>query len=161
LLKRLDYLFSNIKPKVRDTRTYRLVSKGRWSPKTVWRILRNVAYIGLREVNVKHKAKDSNSLKTSQVYQVVKASWPPIIDREDFDEAQRVLDESELFQRQRLNDQERRIFLLTGLLACGECGAPIGGAAAHGKKQAHRYYVIESLLASPSSVASKDSEPIK
>lgn len=140
---------AGIKPKEREGRNYRLVSQGRWSPKTIWRILRNAAYVGLREINVKHQGKDPDSLKPSQLYQVVKASWPPIIDREDFDEVQKVLGESELFQRQRIQAQETRIFLLTGLLRCAECGASIGGAASHGVKQAHRYYVHRKLIGEP------------
>jgi site-specific DNA recombinase len=138
-----------IKPKEREKRNYRLVTLGQWSPKTILRILRNVAYIGLREINLRNKGADPLSLKPSETYQVVKASWPAIIDREDFDEVQKILDESELFQRCRLKGQERRIFFLSGLMKCAQCGGPIVGSAAHGKNQVHRYYVHRKLVGEP------------
>ncbi|MBX9765964.1 MAG: recombinase family protein [Bdellovibrionales bacterium] len=128
-----------IQPKRRESRSYRLVSQGRWSHRTILRIPRNSAYVGLREINVKNCLKDPDSLKPSEHYKVVRASWKPIVDREEFGEAQKVLDEAELFQKQRIKDQETRIFLLTGLLKCAECGASIGGAVSHGVKKPHRY----------------------
>ncbi|QDK47380.1 hypothetical protein DOM22_05460 [Bdellovibrio sp. ZAP7] len=79
-------------------------------------------------------------LKPWQQYQVVKASWPEIIEKKVFDQVQEILEENAKFERRKLEEAERRVFLLSGILRCGKCGRPLNGQSAHGEKEVHRYY---------------------
>jgi len=95
---------------------------------------------GLKEVNKKNKDVDPETLKPWEVYQEVKASWKPIVDRALFDEVQGILEENIKMERRRIADAESRIFLLSGILFCEVCGKSMGGQSAHGSKTIHRYY---------------------
>lgn len=137
---------NGISPKVNDKRNCRLSSRGIWTRQTLLKILRNPAYVGLREVNLKNKGKDPETLKSWGSYQIVKASWKPIVEKEAFDLAQDVLDDAEKIQRHRLSEKDTRVFILSGLLRCMECGATLSGAASHGKYRAHKYYIHRKLV---------------
>lgn len=55
---------------------------------SVWRILTNPAYIGKREINKSNKGVDPKELKQEERYQLVDASWEPIIDEDIFNKVQ-------------------------------------------------------------------------
>lgn len=112
----------------------------KWSYSSLHGVLTNRAYIGLREVNRKNRDRDQQGLKPWQQYKVVKAAWPSIIDGETFSEVQGILQENLKSERRRLDSGEHRVFLLSGVLRCGECGRPLNGQSAHGKTNVHRYY---------------------
>lgn len=130
-----------IKPKVKPNRSEKLIELGIWTHLTLSTLLRNYAYIGKLEVNRDNKEKEERTLKAHQKYQVVKASWPAILDEETFLQVQLLLEENKTMERRRLEDAERRVFLASGILKCKECGRPMVGQSAHGKKNIHRYYV--------------------
>ncbi|MEI7441019.1 MAG: zinc ribbon domain-containing protein [bacterium] len=46
----------------------------------------------------------------------------------------------DLRERHRLKQSNRRVFLLSGILRCGDCGRALIGQASHGKNLVHRYY---------------------
>jgi DNA invertase Pin-like site-specific DNA recombinase len=117
-----------ITPKIRRNRSHRIANQGIWSRQNLLNLLRNPAYAGLREVNKMNRGKNSEDLKPWQQFQVVKSSWPAIVSEETFRMAQAVLDEAYLLQGQRLAKKVTRVFLGTGLLKCGECGASFMGA---------------------------------
>jgi site-specific DNA recombinase len=72
---------------------------------------------------------------------MVKASWPGIIDEQIFQDAQHLLSEATDKERTRLGKSEKRVFLLTGILNCGETGLPLVGQAGHSSNgSVHRYY---------------------
>lgn len=112
----------------------------KWNVQTLGNILTSAAYIGYHEVNRSNKNLDQSKLKPHQQYKLVKATWPAIISEEDFENTQRLLEQSQKLERARLNDKEDRFYILTGILRCGECGAPLVGQAAHGNTQIKRYY---------------------
>ena len=113
----------------------------RWTTQTLGNVLNQVAYIGLREVNKTYKNVDPAFLKPWQRHQMVKAAWPAIIDESDFLEAQRLLEEAGERERAKLSKSERKVFYLSHLLSCGECGRALVGQAAHGRSgNVHRYY---------------------
>ena len=112
----------------------------KWGYDQLKDLLSNPAYVGIKEVNKKHRNADPEYLKPWQVYQQVKASWSPIVDNKEFAEVQSVLQENLLLERRRIEGAEQRIFLLTGILRCGECGRPLNGHSAHGRQMVHRYY---------------------
>jgi site-specific DNA recombinase len=83
---------------------------------------------------------DPGQLKPWQRYQIVRAAWPPIVDSKTFSEVQQILEENLAIERRRLSKSEARVFLLSGILSCGECGRPLNGQSAHGEHGVHRYY---------------------
>ncbi len=113
----------------------------KWTPQSLSNVLNQAAYIGYKEVNKTYKNENPESLKPWQKYQMVKASWPAIIEESKFWEAQRILEEASAIERERLQSGERKTFFLSHLLTCGECGRPLVGQSAHGKSgNIHRYY---------------------
>lgn len=112
-----------------------------WSVQTLGSLLSNAAYIGLREVNKIYKNEDEDHLKPWQRHQLVKAAWPAILDEKTFYDAQALLEEASQCERARLSGGERRAFLLTGILTCGETGLPLLGQTGKGRTGVtHRYY---------------------
>jgi len=131
----------NIKPKVRSSSRNRLANEGRWSVESLSSILKNKAYIGIREINKGNKNKDQSKLKVWQRYSASPASWPAIIDEVTFNTANSILKENQARERMRLNTSSSRVFAASGICLCEECGRKLVGQSAHGKKQVHRYYV--------------------
>ena len=108
-------------------------------------MLRNTAYIGLREVNVKNKEKDQGYLKQYERYQVVKASWDALIDEATFTSVQNILDANLSLARQRLANSKSRVFLLSGIIYCADCERPLVGSSGHGRMSVHRYYTHHGI----------------
>lgn len=131
---------TGILPKIGKGRKYRHIASGRWTVPTVRSHLTNLGYAGKREVNRNYKNEDQDYLKSWQRYQVVSASWPRIIDEESFLIVQKMLEENRLKERDRFKNGERRFFLLSGIIRCGDCGRALIGQAATGRSQTHRYY---------------------
>lgn len=50
-----------------------------------------------------------------------------------------MLEEAQKLERARLEGAEERIYILSGILRCGECGSPLVGQASHGQSAVHRY----------------------
>lgn len=101
----------------------------------IWRILTNPAYIGKREVNKTHRDMNPKDLKPEEHYQLVNASWKPLIDNDVFEAAQGKLNWSKRVKTAPTHD-----FILSGLLVCDECGKTLGGHVAHGRNGKHFYY---------------------
>ena len=94
--------------------------KSRWTAVTVGRILRNEFYIGIlvqgKRTTPNHKVKKT-IVKPSGEWVRVENSHPPIIDREDF-----LAVEKPLLQDTRVAPNEQEVYLLSGLVFCGDCG---------------------------------------
>lgn len=121
----------------------RSVSRGaaKWTVQSLGNFLEQPAYIGLREVNKVYKEEDSSYLKPWQKYDLVKAAWPAILDEQVFFDAQKLLSEASSKERTRMSKGEKRTFLLSGLVSCGETGLPLVGQSAHSSNGTlHRYY---------------------
>ncbi|MDH4467991.1 MAG: recombinase family protein [Bacteriovoracaceae bacterium] len=125
---------------------FRHIKDGRWTIRAVQTILNNYAYIGVREVNKQFKNEDQTQIKAWQQYQLVPASWQPIVGKALFERTQETLKKSNLLQRHRFDKSERRIFLVSGIARCGECGRALIGQSAHGKSKLHRYYGHKYLI---------------
>lgn len=119
-------------------------SNKQWSLSSIKTLLRNRAYIGEREINADKKEEDQESLKAWQRHQVVKASWPAIMDKTTFNSVQRLLDDARKLHRNKMKYATHRVFILSGVIRCGECGRALIGQSAHGKNQVHRYYAHSS-----------------
>ncbi len=94
--------------------------KSRWTAVTVGRILRNEFYIGTlvqgKRTTPNHKVKKT-MVKPSGEWVRVENSHPPIIDREDFLAVEKLL-----LQDTRVAPNEQEVYLLSGLVFCGDCG---------------------------------------
>lgn len=130
-----------IKPKARENSRNRLVKAGRWSHDSLSFVLKNSAYIAVREANKSNKNKDQGKLKMWQRYGTYRASWPAILDEVTFKTASQILEENAERERMRLDTSVTRVFAASGLCLCDECGRKLVGQSAHGTKQVHRYYV--------------------
>ena len=128
-----------IKPKL-SGKLGRLKINDTWSCETLGHLLKSPAYIGYLEVNKRNKSKDQSKLKAHQQYNLVKASWDGIVSPIDFYNVQRLLEEALKQERDRLDRSESRIYLLSGVLRCSECGGPLIGQVSHGSKKAYHYY---------------------
>lgn len=129
----------NIRPKVPSSQKDKRNSSG-WRYDQLKALLQNPVYIGMNEVNKLAKNEDQESLKPWERYQLVKASWPSIINEKVFYDVQDILEDNFKLERRRIDNSERRIYLLSGILHCGDCGKSLCGHSAHGKKNSHRYY---------------------
>lgn len=127
-------------PKIHAEKRARLARDGKWTIHSVRSILRNMSYIGLREINKLNKNVDQEHLKPWQRYQVVQAVWPAIISKNEFERVKSALEDGRSIERQRLTTSDKRVFLLSGIIRCGICGHALIGQTAHGAKQVHRYY---------------------
>lgn len=126
-----------------------------WNVQTLKNLLRNHSYIGMREVNKCNKTKNQNELGSHEKYQVVKASWPAIIDEATFFTVQKMLNENSSSERNRLSNSSSRVYLVSGIATCGECGRALVGSAAHGRIKAVRYYAHRPIEGKPSTCSMK------
>ena len=113
---------------------------GEWTLDLLGTLLSNAAYIGFHEVNKGNKFLDQSTLKPNQKYQLVKASWPAIIPEDLFYSVQDQLEEAKSLERTRLDGAESRLYLLSGVFKCAECGGVLVGQTYHGAKSKYRYY---------------------
>lgn len=134
----------NEKGPFRKTKSYKaddVVKTEKWTRNALQAFLRNPAYAGLREINRRNKGKDQQTLREFERYEIVKASWPAIVDDVTWQTVQESLDFAHEKARAKLKTKERRDYLLTGMIRCSECGERLMGAAAHGRESSYRYYV--------------------
>lgn len=112
-------------------RTKRRISKQgvvrggkKFTLENVRRILRNKAYVGILQVNKKYQHVDQDSLKETQLYSEVKATWEAIVPEQLFDKVQTVLDEGNA-TRHNVVARRKHNYLLSGLMYCGKCLKPM------------------------------------
>ena len=97
-------------------------------------LLKNPAYIGMKELNKKRGQRDSS-------YRLVDAVWPPIVDEAKFEQVQRLM---------RANGQSnhngsqpaRHSYVLSGLLHCGRCHSLMEGRCGTGRLGTRYYYYV-------------------
>ena len=105
---------------VRYRSGFQVNAKAKWTAVTVGRILRNELYIGTmvqgKRTTPNHKVKKT-ILKPSEEWVRVERSHESIIDKEDFLAVGRLLQ-----QDTRVAPKEDAVYLLSGLVFCGDCG---------------------------------------
>lgn len=113
--------------------------KSRWTAVTVGRILRNEFYIGTlvqgKRTTPNHKVKKT-IVKPSGEWVRVENSHPPIIDREDFLAVEKLL-----LQDTRVAPNEQEVYLLSGLVFCGDCGQNMVRNSVCQKGKTYVYYM--------------------
>ncbi len=131
---------SAFKPKIHAASRERHKQEGRWTYKTISYLLRNPIYTGTREINKKYKDKEQATLKPWRKYLAVENALPAIVSKEEFATVQRLMDEAKEKEKIRFLNAEKRVFILSGVIHCSECGRALIGQSAHGKVRVHRYY---------------------
>ena len=89
-------------------------------------ILRNKFYLGIK--TFKHRGEQKET----------EAVWPPIVDHDLFEEANKLLDKNKSTNKTRMKD--RYPYILSGLVTCKNCGDRLVGKSAHGKREKIGYY---------------------
>ena len=96
-------------------------------------LLRNPAYAGVLEAGKWSRAKFARLSDEGLI--IVENAHEPIVSRELFDEVQRILD-----QRRRHHDRAAPgTYLLSGLISCHHCGAPIYGVRRTDSRRADKH----------------------
>ncbi len=99
---------------------FQVNAKARWTAVAVGRILRNELYFGTmvqgKRTTPNHKVKKT-LLKLREEWVRVEDSHEPIIDREDFLAVERLM-----LQDTRVAPKEEKVYLLSGLVFCADCG---------------------------------------
>lgn len=126
-----------------------------WNTDNLHSVLRNYAYVGLREINKMNKSLDQKELEPYERYQVVKAAWPGIVDEATFFAVQKMIDENHLREKSRLETATRRVFLFSGFSVCLECGRALIGQTGHGRRTPVRYYTHAAKADHPVTCAIK------
>lgn len=111
-----------------------------WTVENLGYLLSNATYNGHHEVNKRRKALDQESLKPHHRYQVVKAPWPAIVSDDLFNKVQEQLETGKSIERTRLQGSSPRLYILSGIFKCAECGEALVGQSYHGSNAVFRYY---------------------
>ncbi len=101
---------------------------------TVQYILKNLAYIGKKEVNKRKRVQDAGS------YRLVDAVWPGIVDAEKFERVQRLMAANGRSGHNESHPVRHSYVLNSGLLKCGRCGSPMEGRSGTGRLGSRYYY---------------------
>ena len=106
------------------------------------KVLKNSAYIGIKKV----KERDGS-------YTEYKAVWAPIVEKDVFDEVQKMLQ----FNRGRAKpaNENRYPYILSGLVYCAKCSSIMCGKSAHGRKKKIGYYEHSWLTKRNSTLSKK------
>ncbi len=102
------------------------VRAGHFKVDTLYGILTNKSYIGVKVFSTKSGKKES------------KAMWPAIIDETLFFRVQEKLSKNKSAKKP--ESAERYPFLLTEVMYCGTCGEKMCGKSAHGRSAKFPYY---------------------
>jgi site-specific DNA recombinase len=108
-------------------------SGSKWHPLTIERIVTNEAYTGTTYFGKTARDGKRFKLMPKENWMLLNGVTPPIISRELFDQAQRVLRDSKELHRGRPQHE----YLLTGHIRCGYCNSYLVGSCLEHK---YRYY---------------------
>lgn len=121
---------------------YTVRDKGRWSAKTIFRILTNEVYVGdliqHRQGNPNYKVKKRINYGESD-WIVIRNCHEPIIRREDFDTVQSLLK-----RNVRCSPGENIVSPLSGYVTCGSCGESMVRKLITTNGREYRYLVCSS-----------------
>jgi site-specific DNA recombinase len=108
---------------------------------TVQYMLKNMAYIGKKEINKKTpKRGDPASLPEELRYRVIDGVWPPIVEGKTFWAAQKLLEANNRTRTSGARKVRHNYVLNSGLLWCLMCGSEMEGRCGNGRKGVTYYY---------------------
>lgn len=99
---------------------------GVFSVDTLWSLLRNKVYLGIKRFSVKGEERE------------VKAVWEPLIDEMTFKRVQKILHKN--FRSKKPAGWKKMPYLLSGRIRCGTCGEALCGKTATGATKKVPYY---------------------
>ena len=121
---------------------FQVNTKAKWTAVAVGRILRNELYIGTmvqgKRTTPNHKVRKT-ILKPSEEWVRVECSHEPIINKEDFLAVGRLL-----LQDTRVAPKEETVYLLSGLVFCGDCGQNMVRNSVCRNGKTYAYYMCGS-----------------
>ncbi|WP_394886010.1 recombinase family protein [Clostridium butyricum] len=130
---------------------------------TIKDILKNEKYIGTYTYN-KSEAKNvdgkRNSHKSKSDDQIIKieGGMPAIIDKKDFEEVKRIMERNKKIHN---TYNAKEIYLLSGLIECGECGAKMNGNISYYKSNGEKLRYIMYRCTSKSSESKGHTKSIR
>ena len=101
-----------------------------WGKSSVRRILTSETYVGRYWYNRREKATDGR-MKLRDESEWFAIDVPPIVDRATFERVRQQLDRNQQMIKGR---PPTRVYLLRGLLYCGDCGRRMHGIPTHGRR---------------------------
>ncbi|WP_084295298.1 recombinase family protein [Caldanaerobius polysaccharolyticus] len=125
-----DYGYRHIIDEL-NLRGYKTKKGGNFSKNTLNAILKNQKYIGTYIFN---KGTKNNHNITKDDVIIIENAIPAIIDKKTFEEVQQKMKNTKKTQG---THNAKTVYLLTGLVYCGECGAAMTGNLGRSK---YRYY---------------------
>lgn len=132
-----------------NERGYPAPCGGRWNVSTLRLLLKRPTYVGTLEYGASSLGKFHTVTESGPVPSngkpmavrpaviVVENSHRPLVSRDVFDRVQQKLAKRQFKKRH----PNRKDYILTGLLSCQHCGAPMIGCAIRKSGAEHRYYV--------------------
>lgn len=127
---------------MRYSTAFRKKKDSTWSTGMVLRILKNPVYIGVLEqgrVTTPSYQVKKVITKPKEEWAVVENNHPAIIDRFDFETIQRVL-----ALDTRTSSRGQAVDMFSGMVFCGECGAPMVRKTIPSRKKKYVYYVCSA-----------------
>ncbi|WP_052953958.1 recombinase family protein [Clostridium sp. C8] len=130
---------------------------------TVKDILKNEKYIGTYTYN-KAEAKNvdgkRNSHKSKIEDQIIKieGGMPAIIDKKDFEEVKRIMERNKKIHN---TYNAKEVYLLSGLIECGECGAKMNGNISYYKSNGEKLRYIMYRCTSKSGESKEHTKSIR
>lgn len=116
--------------------------KALWSAKAIFRILQNPIYIGTLEQNKyttpNHKIKKMVYVPKEE-WIVIENNHEPIISKEMFESVQKLMSIDT-----RIAPKQEKVYLLSGLICCGECGSNLVRKNNGTKDKPYIYYVCNN-----------------
>ena len=108
---------------------------------TLWTMLRNKAYLGIKTFKVKGEDHEA------------KAVWEPLIDEMTYKRVQKILRKN--FRRKKPQWWKKMPYLLSGRIQCGSCGETLCGKTATGATKRVPYYEHSSAIKRQSGLSKK------
>ena len=104
-------------------------------------LLKNLVYVGIREINKKKRHIDQNTLPDEdRYYQITDVRWKPIVDKDKFDKVQALLKMNYQTKHNVTKEIKHNYLLNGGLLWCGKCGSVMQGGSGTAKNKRRYYY---------------------
>jgi prefoldin subunit 5 len=103
-------------------------------------MLTNWAYVGKKEINKQSQRGSQEELSERQRYRIVDAVWEPIVPKETFDGAQKLLRTNGATKHNVTKQIKHSYLLNSGLLWCENCGSEMEGRSGTSHRGSRYYY---------------------
>lgn len=126
--------------KIMNEHGFRTKNGTLWKHDTIYRLLKNKAYIGLVQINKKNQSKSNDNLPKADRYMERKGNWEPIIDDDLFLRVQELLHGNGTSKTNRIKVNKYPYIFQGGILQCSQCGGIMSGTSTKKKSKKYIYY---------------------